>query len=135
MLSGKRILAVEDSRTIKLQLRMILEREGVKLSETGSEWGMLSKIEEYGVIVDLIIMDLVLNGENGLELIAKLKTNPKYKDIPIMILTDKVELGTIMKAKQLGIKCYLKKPIRKAALISRLEKLLEAPGTEIALNE
>jgi DNA-binding response OmpR family regulator len=129
MLKDKKILIVEDSRTERLLIKMILEHEGAILTEAGSEWGMFSKVEEYGIIIDLIIMDLVLNYEDGLDLIVKLKSNPKYKDIPVIILTEKVDVDTILKAKDLGIKCYLRKPIQKLELLNRINIILKEPET------
>lgn len=124
MLQGKRILIVEDSRTVKLQLKMILGPLGVVLSEAGSEWGTLKKIDEYGFTVDLIIMDLVLKHEDGLKIIEGLKVNERYKNIPIMILSEKAERDTILKARELGIKCFMRKPIRKAELVKNITDLL-----------
>jgi PleD family two-component response regulator len=125
MISGKKILIVEDSRTIRLQIKMMLKDQGAILVDAGSEWGMNTKIEEYGIVADLIIMDLILNYENGLELIHKLKQTPKYKDIPIIIITEKVDVASILKARDLGVKSYLRKPIKKADLISRISDALE----------
>jgi CheY-like chemotaxis protein len=125
MLSGKKILVIEDSPTIKLQIKMILNAEGVVFAEAGSEFGMLSKIDEFGVTADIIIMDLILNYENGINLINKLKTYPKYKHIPIIIITEKVDKNTILKARELGVKSCIKKPITKATLIEQISKALE----------
>ncbi|MDP4090239.1 MAG: response regulator [Bacillota bacterium] len=125
MLNGKKVLIVEDSRTMRLQLKMMLKQEGVELVEVGNEWGMFSRIDEYGSVADLIIMDLVLSSENGLDLIRKLKSSTRYASIPIIILTEKADLPTILMAKELGIKDYLRKPIKKAELISRINNALE----------
>lgn len=130
MLADKKILIVEDSRTIRLQLKMILGRENVTLVEVGTEWGLFTKIEEYGEVADLVIMDLVLNSENGLDIIRKLKTNPRYRDIPIIIITEKVDVDTILEAKKLGVKSYLRKPIKRAELISRINKVFEVSTEE-----
>lgn len=130
MLNDKKILIVEDSRTIRLQIKIMLEHEGATVVEAGSEWGMLSKIEEFGISVDLIIMDLVLHSEDGLKLIENLKMNPKYNNIPIIILTEKVELDSILEAKKLSIKCYLKKPVKKLELIDRINSALNVSDIE-----
>lgn len=124
MLQGKRILIVEDSRTVKLQLKMILEPLGAVLSEAGSIYGTLNKIDEYGNPVDIIIMDLILKHEDGLKIIENLKANERYKNIPIMILSERAERDTILKARELGIKCFMRKPIRKAELITNITNLL-----------
>lgn len=130
MLKGKKILIIEDSSTMRLKLKMMLEKEGATLVEAGSEWGMFAKIYEYGVLVDLIIMDLVLSSEDGLKLISKLKEAPLYKDIPVIILTEKVEVDSILAAKELGIKNYLRKPIKKEALISRIINALDVEDSK-----
>ena len=130
MLNGKKILIVEDSRTIRLQIKIMLEHEDATVVEAGSEWGMFSKIEEFGTAVDLIIMDLVLHNEDGLNLIENLRMNPKYNNIPIIILTEKVELDSILEAKKLSIKYYLKKPVKKLELINRINSILNISGIE-----
>ncbi|MGY0372914.1 response regulator [Clostridium sp. JNZ J1-5] len=120
MFTGKRVMIVEDSKTIIHQVKLIVEQNGVNLVEAGSEWGMFKKIEEYGKFVDLIIMDLILKFENGLDLIEKLKTDDKYKDIPILILTEQADAENVLRAKELGIKYYLRKPIEKDKLLERM---------------
>jgi CheY-like chemotaxis protein len=117
MISGKKILVIDDSPTIKLQIKILLESEGAIYAEAGSQYGMLTKIAEYGVIADLIIMDLVLNYEDGISLIETLKMYPKYENIPIILITEKVNRETILMAKKLGVKSCIKKPITKTALI------------------
>jgi PleD family two-component response regulator len=124
MLKGKKILVIEDSSTIKLQIKMIVEAAGAVFSEAGSEFGMLTKISEAGVIADVIIMNLILNYEDGINLINTLKTYEKYKNIPIIIITEKVDINTMLKAKKLGVKSCIKKPLSKAVLISRLNEAL-----------
>ena len=126
MITGKKILIIEDSKTMRLKIKMILEGAGAISVEAGSEFGMNTKIEEYGSLVDLILMDLILNYENGLDLIRKLKLNSKYRHIPVIIITEKVDVDTILKAKDLGVKSYLRKPIKKAELISRINSALES---------
>ena len=80
MLKDKKILIVENSSTIRLQIKMMLESEGALLIDVGTGWGMSTKLEEYGVIADLIIMDLILNSEDGLDLIKTLKENIKFEN-------------------------------------------------------
>jgi CheY-like chemotaxis protein len=130
MFNGKKILIVDNSPTIRLQMKLMLKNEGAILVEVGTEWGMTTKIEEYGVLADLIIMDLVLNSEDGLDLIRKLKENIIFKNIPIIIITEKVDVATILSAKALGVKSYLKKPVKKAELISRINDALQKTTKE-----
>ncbi|HEY5561619.1 MAG TPA: response regulator [Clostridiaceae bacterium] len=130
MFTGKKFLIVDNSRTIRLQIKMMLQNEGAFLVDVGTEWGMTTKIEEYGVLADLIIMDLILNSEDGLELIKKLKANLTFKYIPIIIISEKVDINTILIAKELGVRSYLKKPFKKAELISRITDALQRTANE-----
>jgi PleD family two-component response regulator len=123
MLTGKKILVIDDSPTIKLMIKMILESVGAIYSEAGSEYGMLTKVSEHGVIVDLIIMDLVLNYEDGINLIQTLKSYDKYKEIPVIIITEKVDRNTILLARDLGVRSCIKKPITKTALLCKINEI------------
>jgi len=125
MFKGKKILIVDNSSTIRLQLKIMLENEGAVLVDVGTEWGMTTKIKEYGVLADLVIMDLILNSENGLDLIKRLKENIEFKHIPIIIITEKVDVDSILIAKDLGVRSYLKKPFKKAELINRINDALQ----------
>lgn len=124
MLEGKKILIVEDSSTIRYEIKIIVEQARMKLVEAANEIGLFMKIEEYGKMVDLIIMDLTLEYENGFDLIEKLKKVDKYKDIPILIFTEHADKDTVLKAKQLNIAGYLRKPIQKEEFIKRVKSIL-----------
>ena len=134
MLTGKKILIVDNSSTIRLQIKIMLESEGAILVDVGTEWGMITKIKEYGVLTDLIIMDLILNSEDGLDLIRNLKKNIEFKDIPIIIISEKVDVDSILIAKDLGVRSYLKKPFKKAELISRINDALQKTDIEKILS-
>ncbi|MCX8132053.1 MAG: response regulator [Clostridia bacterium] len=127
---GKRVMIVEDSNTVRYEVKLILEQIGVTLVETANEMGMFNMMEEYGKCVDLIIMDLTLKHENGFDLIEKLKENEKYRDIPILVLTEHADKNNVLKAKELAVAGYLRKPIRKDELIERVKAVL-ARGAEV----
>lgn len=132
MFTGKRIMIVEDSKTVRLQVKLILEKTGVNVVEAGGEWGMFNKIEEYGRLVDIIIMDLILKYENGFDLIRKLRCDSKYKNIPIIILTEQADIENVLKAKELGITHFLRKPIEKDKLIDKISSILGGKNAVIS---
>lgn len=121
----KKIMVVEDSLTVRYEVKLILENNGYEVVEAANEMGMLNLIEEYGKLVDLIIMDLTLKYENGFDLIAKLKESLKYESIPVLVLTEHANKDYVLKARELGVSSYLKKPIRKEELLERVQKALE----------
>lgn len=120
----KTVLIVDDSPSIRRQVALILRKYGVDVREAGSEFGMLNVIEQYGKRADLIIMDLTLKTEHGFDLIETLKEYPKYKDIPILVLTEHADVDNVLFAKKLGVNDYMKKPINVNELIERIQVLL-----------
>lgn len=127
MLKDKRILIVEDSISFRQIIKTMLKDTGVIISEAGSEFGMYNLIDVYGKLVDIIIMDLSLKYENGLNLIKKLRKTDRYKNIPVIIITQHTSKRYVFEAKKLGVKHYIKKPINKSILIDRI--------TEVFTNE
>jgi len=115
-----KVMIVEDSHTVRYEVKMILSKKGIIIIEAANELGMFNLMEEYGKRVDLIIMDLVLKNENGFDLISKLKAREKYKDIPVLILTEQADKDSVLKARELQVAGYLKKPIKKDELLERV---------------
>lgn len=123
----KRILIVEDSPTVIEMMRLMLKDMNVKIQTAGSEFGMFQAIESFGKTVDLVIMDITLKSENGLDLIAKIRDNPKYMELPVIVVTEHAQKDFILRAKSLSVKSFIRKPIEKSIFI---ERLVEAIGIE-----
>lgn len=120
----KRILIVEDSPTVIEQMKLMLSEFNIKISTAGSEFGMLQHIEQYGKLVDLIIMDLSLKNENGLDLVDNLRKNDKFASIPIIVVTEHAKKDFILRAKDLKVSEYIKKPFTKDILINRISNVI-----------
>ena len=130
MFYGKKVLIVEDSPTIRQQVKMILEKVGITVVQAANELGMFNVIEEYGKCVDLIIMDVTLKYENGFDLIRKIKYSDKYKNIPVLVLSEHAGKEHILEAKELGVSGYLKKPLIKDELLNRLDTVLSTNNSK-----
>jgi twitching motility two-component system response regulator PilH len=94
----------------------------VVVASNGSEG--LSRAGE--VHPDLIILDLIMPGEDGFQVLAKLQADPRLAPIPVMILTSLIngvrpESAAETEAK---IEAYIEKPIRPAELLRRIERSL-----------
>lgn len=122
--SDKIILVVDDSPSIRREVKVILEKEGYNVREAGSEFGMLGAIDEYGEKAGLVLMDLTLNDENGFDLVGRLRAAERYRDIPIIILTEHSNRENVMMAKMLGVQGYLVKPINADLLKERVGSVL-----------
>ncbi|MCX7748775.1 MAG: response regulator [Clostridia bacterium] len=125
MAGEKIVLIVEDSPTVRFEVKIILDKAGITLIETSNEYGMLNVLEQFGDQIKLIIMDLTLKNENGFDIIKRLKedTNSPYNDIPVLILTEHSTMEDVLKAKELGVEGYLKKPIQKDDMLNRIKKI------------
>jgi PleD family two-component response regulator len=122
---GKVALIVDDSPSIRRAVRAILEKEGFTVREAGSEYGLFCNLIEYGVAVDIILMDLSINEDNGFELVEKVRSTERFRHIPIIMLTQHSDRTNVIKAKDLDVQGYIVKPVNARLLIERMEKALD----------
>jgi two-component system, OmpR family, alkaline phosphatase synthesis response regulator PhoP len=112
------ILVVDDEEDILELVRFHLSREGyaVLCAETGEEaW---RKIRENHV--DLLVIDLMLPGIDGLELTRRLKSDQQTRSIPVVMLTAKGEEVDIVTGLELGADDYVTKPFSPRVLVARV---------------
>ena len=117
-----RILVVDDEEDILELLRFNLTREGyqVRSASTGEEALSLARAEHP----DLILLDLMLPGIDGLEVARRLKGDPLTRGMPIVMLTAKGEESDIVTGLQLGAEDYITKPFSRKVLVARLRAVL-----------
>jgi two-component system alkaline phosphatase synthesis response regulator PhoP len=116
------ILIVDDEEDIRelVELNLTQEGYGVLSCETGEQ-----ALEIAGSkLPDLIILDLLLPGIDGLEVCKKLKGNLKTENIPIVMLTAKGEEADIVTGLELGAEDYVTKPFRGKVLVARVRRIL-----------
>ncbi|MEQ9300522.1 MAG: response regulator [Cyclobacteriaceae bacterium] len=116
-----RVLIVEDNQDMRKYLVSIFEdyftmvtarngREALRMLETQQ--------------VDLIISDLMMPEMNGTELLVALKNNPKYRHIPVIMLTAKTDEHQKLDALKLGVDDYLTKPFSADEVLARANNLI-----------
>jgi signal transduction histidine kinase/HPt (histidine-containing phosphotransfer) domain-containing protein len=84
---------------------------------------------------DVILLDIKMEGMDGFEVITKLKSNEKTKDIPVIFLTGKVDLESEEKGLSLGAADYIRKPFLAAIVKMRLEKQIKIINMEDDLKQ
>ena len=116
------ILIVDDEEDIRELLQFNLVKEGydVILADTGERSLELAKNKNP----QLIVLDLMLPGIDGLSVCKKLKSEPKTASIPIVMLTAKGEESDIVTGLEIGADDYVTKPFSPKVLIARIRKLL-----------
>lgn len=117
----KRALVVDDSKVARIALRNQLESYNlqVELAESGEEAIELLKSH----MVDVIFMDHIMPGMNGLEAVSLIKSNPATATIPVMMYTSKEGEVYVSEARALGAVGVLPKQVQPGVLFGMLEKL------------
>jgi len=113
------VLIVDDETHILELLRYNLESNGYKViqSETGEE--ALGKLRNNHV--DIILLDLMLPGIDGLEVLRKIRGTEAYKEIPVIMLTAKNEEFDTVLGLEMGADDYIGKPFGIHELLARMK--------------
>jgi two-component system, OmpR family, alkaline phosphatase synthesis response regulator PhoP len=121
------ILVVEDEDDIRELLRYNLEKEGYQVfgAATGEE--ALKKVRVR--LPDLILLDLMLPGLDGLEVCRRLKGEAQTRHLPLVMLTAKGEEADIVTGLELGADDYVTKPFSPRVLLARLRAALRRRRT------
>lgn len=119
----KNILVVDDSSLVRLKVKNTLREEGFQVTEATSGEDVLKNICNYPIF-DLIIMDIILPGRNGLDTIERIKENPRYNLVPVMILSVSNDKENVLKAIEMGAIDFLVKSFDKEELLARVQKIL-----------
>lgn len=123
------ILVVDDDQDMRLLLENYLKKlevEKIKFTDTAPETYELLNISNLKTDpeVDLIILDIVLGKENGIDICRKVKKHPSYKEVPIIMITAQKESGFLKDAFEAGAMDYIKKPIKKIEFMARINSAI-----------
>ena len=118
----ERILVVDDDPDILQFVRMNLELEGfeTRTAESGQEGLAMAKEQPP----DLILLDVMMPGMDGLTVLKHLRTNPATANCPVIILTAKVLADDRVRALDLGADDYVAKPFELSELLARIRSVL-----------
>ncbi len=121
-MSKSRILVVEDEKDILELVKYNLEKEGYLVSTAVSVEEAFKVLEKESP--QLIVLDLMLPGIDGLEACRIIKQDPKTKNIPIIILTAKSEESDVIVGLQMGADDYVTKPFSPKVLLARIKAVV-----------
>jgi two-component system phosphate regulon response regulator PhoB len=122
------ILVVDDEEDILELVEYNLAKDGYRISCAATGEAALKSAK--GQLPDLIVLDLMLPGLDGLEVCKRLKGDPKTKYIPIIMLTAKGEEADIVTGLELGADDYITKPFSPRVLAARVKTVLRRKATE-----
>ena len=106
-MANKKILIIEDDQRINKVYRAKLMVEGIDVAVALDGEEGLRKV--YSEKPDLILLDLMLPKISGFDILKKIKSDPKVKDIPVLVLSNLAQEKEIEKGKALGAEDYLVK--------------------------
>ena len=130
-----RILIIEDEHRIAQSIKKGLEQEmfAADIAYTGTDGYDLASVEDY----DLIILDIMLPGMDGLEVCEKLRKEKIHS--PILMLTAKSQIQDKVAGLDLGADDYLTKPFSFEELLARIRALTRRPkktvGTKLIVDD
>jgi two-component system, OmpR family, alkaline phosphatase synthesis response regulator PhoP len=122
MTQKKKILLIEDEEDIASVVKLQADLSGYRLHvETDGIAGFRAVEREHP---DLVLLDIMLPGQNGFDVCRKIKSHPDLKNIPIIILTAKGEELDIVLGLELGADDYIVKPFSPKVLFSKVKTVL-----------
>ncbi len=122
MTQKKRIILIEDEEDIAALLKLQAELSGYKLHVEVDGINGYRAIEREKP--DLVLLDIMLPGQNGFDVCRKMKNDSDLKNIPIIILTAKAEEIDVILGLELGADDYIAKPFSPKILFSKIKALL-----------
>ena len=129
----EKILVVEDEEDILELIRYNLTREGYRVMGvvTGEDGLRATQENSY----DLVVLDLMLPGLDGLEVCRKLKNDPETRELPVIMVTARGEEADVVTGLELGADDYLTKPFSPRVLVARVRAVLRRTSAPLPEEE
>jgi len=118
------ILVIDDDERLRLLLRRFLEESGFRVTDVGSAADARRMLD--GILFDLIIVDIMMPGETGLEFLADIR---KENQVPALFLTAMAETEHRIAGLESGADDYMSKPFEPRELVLRIRSILARAAT------
>jgi len=118
------VLLIEDEPNIAEAIRFLLSRDGLRVSHVGDGTSALAMLRQD--LPDLVILDHMLPGMSGLEVLTALRADPGSRDVPVMMLTARGRDRDM--AEQAGADRFMTKPFSNAEILTEVRAMLAQAG-------
>ncbi|HEY2257508.1 MAG TPA: response regulator [Variovorax sp.] len=118
----RKVLVVDDSKTELVFLTDLLQKNGFSVKTAENADDAMRRIEEEQP--DLILMDVVMPGQNGFQLTRAIARNPQYASVPIILCTSKNQETDRVWGMRQGARDYIVKPVNAAELMAKISALV-----------
>src|SRR5690606_17744480 len=122
------ILVVDDEVGALTLIGIMLERGGFDVIKARSAYAALEAPENH--TPDLIILDVMMPGMNGIELCRRIRERPDTTEIPIVMLSARGDPASVDAGLEAGADDYLQKPILHHDLLSKIRKMLDLQSVD-----
>jgi len=119
---AQHVLLIEDEPNIAEAIRFILSRDGWRVSILTDGIGAEAAVRQ--MLPDLVILDLMLPGRSGLEILAALRSDPATAELPVMMLTAKGQGRDREAAERAGADLFMAKPFSNAEIVAAARSLV-----------
>jgi CheY-like chemotaxis protein len=123
-----RLLVVEDEPENRLFIGLLLRTEGFEVREAEDGPAALAMLEREE-LPELILLDVMMPGLNGWQVYERLRSHPRWQNIPVVMLTALAQRADVERAVELGVDGYVTKPFEPADLLHTIEKALHSDDT------
>jgi len=125
------ILVIEDERDLVEVIEYNFEREGYRVLHARNGEGGLEIARDKSP--EVVLLDIMLPGVNGIEVAKRLRADPQTRDIAIIMLTAKSEESDVILGLGVGADDYITKPFRINELVARVQAVLRRTGGDEAV--
>ena len=119
---NKRIMTVDDSASMRQMVGFTLKQHGYDIIEAVNGTEALKKLEKESI--DMLITDINMPELDGISLVRRVRDNPSYKFIPIIILTTELQAEKKQEGKAAGATGWIVKPFRPDQLVAVVRKVM-----------
>jgi len=117
----RNVLIVDDSKTELMHLSNMLRRSGYAVMTAENADEARRRLE--GAKPDLILMDVVMPGQNGFQFTRTILRDPRFNDVPIIICSSKSQETDRLWGLRQGARDYITKPVKEADLLRKIRAL------------
>lgn len=117
-----KILLVEDDRIVSRLIENLLHRKGHTICTLADGRVASAFIRNDYDIPDIVLLDLMLPFVDGFELLTYIRQNPRWNNVPVIMLTSKGQEKNIVRAFELGANDYILKPFNREEVAIRIKR-------------
>lgn len=125
-----RILIVDDDETMRSLLKKMIRRLGAETTEAENAETALAKFQTSQPPINFVLCDWNMPGLSGLDFFNCLKA--ARPDVPLIMITGRDDLDSVLKARQAGVSAYIVKPVTPQELASKISLLASKIGRPFA---